>query len=599
MSAEEVAAPSSACQSFIPLQQSLDSCCKAIEAGDFRKSEDSISEISELLGSISDAVISDPDDDTALNNATAVLSHIQSYLFNPSLDQGVIDALSFELPKAIAKFAGVSPKFSEIVDSIIDLFTTKCSPRDMISVFCEALDAFSKTTDAPGYVASLLYGASKVFLSIQRRPLEQIKVAVPIILHALEAASFDLDNGDAGLKDLFGRAIDVANSIQSTCKKLEGVANEQLRALLGLYVLQVMTIISITMGDEVAICLHLIQNLSHFFPYCGLSYADIVAGQGVDPLAHVVCGDDTNDFKDCFSYIKHGAVLSVIWGYIFVIVAHAAEQDLEALKDELRSMQRKRWSAIGMLKYIFSLGKLPFTIKKHAISFLLDITENIDQQELNEDTMCSSLTPSIISSLQGIMSVVMNAPDAVLRKNAMVALKRVLADNPPSLRLDMMQVLVSTCSSSSMKALILDYVRENLRNDYRKLQEGKICSSSSFWDSGVLDLVELVLRPPDGGPPSLPEQSDAVLSALNLYRYVLVTESTGKTNYTGVASRSNLQKAYNEWLLPLRTLVSGIVAQNEDEYDQLAVDIVCALNPVELVLYRCIELVEEKLKQLP
>lgn len=225
--------------------------------------------------------------------------------------------------------------------------------------------------------------------------------------------------------------------------------------------------------------------------------------------------------------------------------------------------------------------------------------ENIDQQELNEDTMCSSLTPSIISSLQGIMSVVMDAPDAVLRKNAMVALKRVLADNPPSLRLDMMQVLVRTCSSSSMKALILDYVRENLRNDYRKLQEGKICSSSSFWDSGVLDLVELVLRPPDGGPPSLPEQSDAVLSALNLYRYVLITESTGKTNYTGVASRSNLQKAYNEWLLPFRTLVSGIVAQNKDEYDQLAVDIVCALNPVELVLYRCIELVEEKLKQLP
>ena len=66
-----------------------------------------------------------------------------------------------------------------------------------------------------------------------------------------------------------------------------------------------------------------------------------------------------------------------------------------------------------------------------------------------------------------------------------------------------------------------------------------------------------------------------------------------------MASRSNLQKAYNEWLLPLRTLVSGIVAQNKDEYDQLAVDIVCALNPVELVLYRCIELVEEKLKQLP
>jgi len=61
------------------------------------------------------------------------------------------------------------------------------------------------------------------------------------------------------------------------------------------------------------------------------------------------------------------------------------------------------------------------------------------------------------------------------------------------------------------KALLLDYVRENLHNDYRKLQEGKICSANSFWNSAILDLVELVLRPHDGGPPSLLEQSDAVL----------------------------------------------------------------------------------------
>jgi len=43
------------------------------------------------------------------------------------------------------------------------------------------------------------------------------------------------------------------------------------------------------MGDEVSSCLYLIQNLSRFFPFCGLSYADLVAGQGVDPLARVIC----------------------------------------------------------------------------------------------------------------------------------------------------------------------------------------------------------------------------------------------------------------------------------------------------------------------
>lgn len=76
-----------------------------------------------------------------------------------------------------------------------------------------------------------------------------------------------------------------------------------------------------------------------------------------------------------------------------------------------------------------------------------------------------------------------------------------------------------------------------------------------------------------------------------------VTNGTGKTNYTEVLSKKNLQKAYNEWLLPLRTLVTGIMAENRKDSVQLGDDTVGTLNPLELVLYRCIELVEEKLKQ--
>lgn len=80
-----------------------------------------------------------------------------------------------------------------------------------------------------------------------------------------------------------------------------------------------------------------------------------------------------------------------------------------------------------------------------------------------------------------------------------------------------------------------------------------------------------------------------------MFNYICQNE-TGKTNFTEVLSKKNLQKAYNEWLLPLRTVVTGIMTENKNDYDQLAIDTVCALNPVELVLYRCIELVEEKLK---
>lgn len=89
-----------------------------------------------------------------------------------------------------------------------------------------------------------------------------------------------------------------------------------------------------------------------------------------------------------------------------------------------------------------------------------------------------------------------------------------------------------------------------------------------------------------------------VLAALNLYRFVLITESTGKTNYTKVLLKENLQKVYNQWLLPLRTLVSGIEAQNRKDDSELASDVLCALNPIQLVLYRCIELVEENIGQI-
>lgn len=65
-----------------------------------------------------------------------------------------------------------------------------------------------------------------------------------------------------------------------------------------------------------------------------------------------------------------------------------------------------------------------------------------------------------------------------------------------------------------------------------------------------------------------------------------------------VLSKKNLEKAYKEWLLPLRTLVSCFIAENlkEDHGQGTSLDIGCLLNPIELVLYRCIELVEERLK---
>lgn len=48
-----------------------------------------------------------------------------------------MDALSFELPKVISKFAGLSGKCLELAEEIVDRFVEACNPRDMLSVLCE------------------------------------------------------------------------------------------------------------------------------------------------------------------------------------------------------------------------------------------------------------------------------------------------------------------------------------------------------------------------------------------------------------------------------------------------------------------------------
>ncbi|RYR03979.1 hypothetical protein Ahy_B06g083468 [Arachis hypogaea] len=151
----------------------------------------------------------------------------------------------------------------------------------------------------------------------------------------------------------------------------------------------------------------------------------------------------------------------------------------------------------------------------------------------------------------------------------------VLADIPNTQRFDILKALITNTGSSSMIAIFIDIFKREMHMEVCNITSVKESPDSNnethldmpFWTPSILELVESVLRPPRGGPPSLPDASDAVLSALNLYRFVLMTESIGKTNHTGVLSRSNLVKAYNEWLLPLCTLVSGIMTENKNDYD--------------------------------
>ncbi|KAK7383476.1 hypothetical protein VNO78_29155 [Psophocarpus tetragonolobus] len=587
------------------LRRILESCSKLAETGDFHESENTVSELVKFLDSLLDAAVSDLDSERAENESFEAISEIHRYICSPSLDQEVVDALSFDLPKSVSKFVVISSRFLDLAISIIDQFIVKCGPRDMLSILCNTLGYSSKITKAASYMIPPLAGLSKVFISIQRRQFEQVKEAVPIILNVLKAVSLESD--EAELEDVFDKAVEIANSIYEVCNKLERDAKEKLRALLGLYVLQCMALVSASISYNASSCPSSVLQLSQISSYCGLSYLNLVTTYDVETVAGSVFGEDKDHCIGCLSHVKHGAALSVVWGHVSEEVALTAKEDLIAVKDELRNNQTKRWQAIGMLKHVLSFVNLPWDFKKHAIDFLLCITDGGVSRTYNEEhSEWSSYMPSLFSGLQAVKMVIMYAPEPELRKKSFAVLKEVLADIPNSQRFDILKALITNTDSSSMIAIFIDLVRKEMhtaicssrsRVKDAPQMDNKEFLDTSFWNPSVIELVELVLRPPQGGPPSLPEESDAVLSALNLYRFVLMTESAEKTNYTGVLSRNSLLKAYNEWLLPLRTLVTGIITENKNDYDELAFDTVCTLNPLELVLYRCIELVEEKLKQ--
>lgn len=69
--------------------------------------------------------------------------------------------------------------------------------------------------------------------------------------------------------------------------------------------------------------------------------------------------------------------------------------------------------------------------------------------------------------------------------------------------------------------ILIDCVKEEMRSENVKrnasvdtVLDGEVSQSTSFWNPSVLELVEMVLRPPEGGPPCLPEDSDAVSLSL-------------------------------------------------------------------------------------
>ncbi|XP_020103590.1 aberrant root formation protein 4 isoform X1 [Ananas comosus] len=588
------------------LHDALRACSQAVESGDFSGSDSAVAAVIDLLNSAADPPQSDAE--SVVPDARVceeLLVEVQRFLSNPP-NQMIVDALSLDLPKVVAKYGALSDKCREIAGTIVEFLVSTCSPRDMLSILCEALDVHIRVSKEPTYFILLFHGLAKVFVQIQRHHVEQVKAALPIILQVLRAISSDChEEASDAINILFEAAIRIGNSMQEMCKRVVEGKKDELRAMLGLYVLQNIALISRSRQKSiVSRCGSLILQFTKFLPFCGFSYFGLITGSSLASATAVISKGDGDGTIDCFSLTMDGAALAVVWGHISDDIAETAGEQLKSVLREIQNNQTARWQAIGTLKYALSSNDYPWELKSNTIDLLLSIMDGCNTEGSDDNYLdFSGFVPSLFVTLQAIEMIMMGSFDASLRKKAFTALRRVISEIPSSHRFDILKALIKNSVSPSLTAILIDLVRAEILTEknqkyVRNVKDAQFESGSHYssWSSQALELVELILKPPEGGPPALPDHSEQVLSALNLLRFILIRESTGQTNQKTVLSDKVLQKAYSEWLLPLRALVTGIEAENEKDNSELANDIFCALNPVQLVLYRCIELVEDRLK---
>ncbi|KAH0907555.1 hypothetical protein HID58_039382, partial [Brassica napus] len=271
---------------------------RSVEAGESLDLESLVTELASCLNSLSENVASNASDDEHENDVTLnasddeendviiqVLDEILKFLASPRIDQDVMDALSFELPKAISKFAGLSSRCLELAEAIVDRFVEACNPRDMLSVLCEALDAARVSLSLSSSSTPLLHGLSKVFLSVRRRHYEQLKVAVPIVLKVLKDMSLEPDMQPEGL---FDKALGIAVSIKDVASKLEKEEGTNVRSLLGLYLMQITAVLSVSIKDKVDSGVPLVMQLKPLLAYCGLTHLGLITGNDPERLLSTI-----------------------------------------------------------------------------------------------------------------------------------------------------------------------------------------------------------------------------------------------------------------------------------------------------------------------
>uniref|UniRef100_N1R272 Aberrant root formation protein 4 n=1 Tax=Aegilops tauschii TaxID=37682 RepID=N1R272_AEGTA len=446
------------------LREALAALSEAFESGDAASSDAAAAAVAEILSA------SDADASAAL--AEQMLREVHAFLSSPSSNQMAMDALSLELPKPVAKLGARMGNCRDIARTIIEFFASNCSPRDMLCILCEALDT-PVALNGSAYLVILLDGLASTLILIQRRHIEQVKVVLPAILRVMHAnlSECDEEHGMSAV-DLFSAALRIGNAIQEMCKTMVNHRKEELCSILGLYALQNIALVSSESKHQniQSTCGSVVLQYSKLLMFCGFTYLGLLTGNDVTSATTKLSKEEDDNFLDCFSFAMDGASLVVNYSW---------------------------------------------AIKSHSLDLLLTLVDDKCSEETNDhvDFPCST---QIFAILKAIERVMIAAPDTLMRKKAFSALKRVISVVPSTQRFDILQALIENSMFPSLTAILLDLVKNEVLRESRRADQvngsdrSQDSGESPPWASQVLELVELILRPPEGGPPCLRDHSEEV-----------------------------------------------------------------------------------------
>ncbi|CAK9881188.1 unnamed protein product [Sphagnum jensenii] len=626
------------------LQEAALRCCQSEE--DEEQATDAAREFVEVLRAPFDNVelVETREEEDWLASCEEMLQQAMT-LLDPSSPSGqvLLDHVGWELPLVVVKYVNLSQPCLNFCYSIIEALAQSCNPHELFAGFMEALNIWT-SFQTLAFCVPLARGLSLVFPRLKRRQADFFKSGNPGLLAVArltmreEEDGVENGNGDGSLSgssltnriipiedlrtEIIHELILVANAVRYTCDLVEEEQQrESLQRSLGVFTLQLLAIIGGGLQSSPPGAPDMVMQLVELLPLCGISFFELLTSNQIEKFVDSTTDDDDAEKALVKSEARRGGALAVCWGMSDSKVDSTARESLHSLKEKFLLSGIK--GVIAALSLVTSLLPVPLSrpswlLPEKGVTLLFSILDISGPYETtthdNTEDDWPTLTLQIVPILQAVQDVIVYAPDPALRRHAYLALTKVIKEVlPVSTRFHSLQALISSCPYPSLVSLLLTCLKDEVARAWPVFKQG--CGAecnvevtavgdsfksypivSPFVSSEVLQVIESVLHPLGGNPPDLPSQIDSVQGALNLYRFIIIRETSGKTNLTGVLSKASLMKAQTQWLLPLRELLGGIQSNLVVEGDEYAAGVGLAIDNLQSVLIRCLELTEDALK---